>query len=285
MTEQMVQYKSEYNFGSPASMKGYPEFAAVYDRLRTSELLDYEEKVEAAKQAAEEEFREQFLATLQENMKQAQGEFKELNRALKDIAFSSEQYEFLYMPSKKYRSYYEMLMDDFNVVQGESIFSGIFHENHREVIDELFERLAIQNDNNSKALDEFTDYRTYMDYDIKIIHSDGSYSYYSKVCEEKSGGETQTPFYVTVAASFVQLYSNNIGGEAAGLVMFDEAFNNMDDERIGGVLEFLKRLPLQILIAAPPDKIQYIGPQMEETLLIMTDEKVSYVEEYYNGRV
>ena len=285
MTEQMVQYKSEYNFGSPASMKGYPEFAAVYDRLRTSELLDYEEKVEAAKQAAEEEFREQFLAKLQENMKQAQGEFKELNRALKDIAFSSEQYEFLYMPSKKYRSYYEMLMDDFNVVQGESIFSGIFHENHREVIDELFERLAIQNDNNSKALDEFTDYRTYMDYDIKIIHSDGSYSYYSKVCEEKSGGETQTPFYVTVAASFVQLYSNNIGGEAAGLVMFDEAFNNMDDERIGGVLEFLKRLPLQILIAAPPDKIQYIGPQMEETLLIMTDEKVSYVEEYYNGRV
>ena len=285
MTEQMVQYKSEYNFGAPASMKGYPEFAAVYDRLRTSELLDYEEKVEAAKQAAEEEFREQFLAKLQENMKQAQGEFKELNRALKDIAFSSEQYEFLHMPSKKYRSYYEMLMDDFNVVQGESIFSGIFHENHREVIDELFERLAIQNDNNSKTLDEFTDYRTYMDYDIKIIHSDGSYSYYSKVCEEKSGGETQTPFYVTVAASFVQLYSNNIGGEAAGLVMFDEAFNNMDDERIGGVLEFLKRLPLQILIAAPPDKIQYIGPQMEETLLIMTDEKVSYVEEYYNGRI
>ena len=285
MTEQMVQYKSEYNFGAPASMKGYPEFAVVYDRLRTSELLDYEEKVEAAKQAAEEEFREQFLAKLQENMKQAQGEFKELNRALKDIAFSSEQYEFLYMPSKKYRSYYEMLMDDFNVVQGESIFSGIFHENHREVIDELFERLAIQNDNNSKTLDEFTDYRTYMDYDIKIIHSDGSYSYYSKVCEEKSGGETQTPFYVTVAASFVQLYSNNIGGEAAGLAMFDEAFNNMDDERIGGVLEFLKRLPLQILIAAPPDKIQYIGPQMEETLLIMTDERVSYVEEYYNGRV
>ena len=54
-----------------------------------------------------------------------------------------------------------------------------------------------------------------MDYDIKIIHNDGTYSYYSKVCEEKSGGETQTPFYVTVAASFVQLYSNNIGGEAA----------------------------------------------------------------------
>ena len=85
------------------------------------------------------------------------------------------------------------------------------------------------NESSTKTLDEFTDYRTYMDYDIKIIHTDGTFSYYSKVCEEKSGGETQTPFYVTVAASFVQLYTNNIGGEAAGLVMFDEAFNNMDE--------------------------------------------------------
>ena len=218
-------------------------------------------------------------------MKQAQNEFRELNKALKGISFSNEKYEFLYMPSKKHRSYYEMIMDDFNVIQGNSIFSGVFHETHKEVIEELFERLAVNNDSNAKVLDEFTDYRTYMDYDIKIIHSDENYSYYSKVCEEKSGGETQTPFYVTVAASFVQLYNNSIGGEAAGLVMFDEAFNNMDDERIGGVLQFLKRLPLQMIIAAPPDKIQYIGSEMEETLLVMTDEKVSYVEEYYNGAV
>ena len=283
MIDCMITYKTEHDFGAAPSMAGYPEFAAVYDRLKTSELLEYEEKVQSARMAAEEEFREQFLAKLQENMKQAQGEFRELNRALKDIVFSNERYEFLFMPSRKFRSYYEMIMDDFNVVQGESIFSGVFHENHKEVIEELFERLALNNESSTKTLDEFTDYRTYMDYDIKIIHTDGTFSYYSKVCEEKSGGETQTPFYVTVAASFVQLYTNNIGGEAAGLVMFDEAFNNMDDERIGGVLEFLNRLPLQLIIAAPPDKIQYIGPSMEETLLVMTDEKVSFVEEYYHA--
>ena len=40
-----------------------------------SELLNYEEKVRKAKLSAEEEFREQFLSKLQENMKQAQGEF------------------------------------------------------------------------------------------------------------------------------------------------------------------------------------------------------------------
>ena len=285
MSNCMVEYKTAHDFGAAATLDGFPDFEAEYIKLKNSELLSYEEKVEKARQSAEEEFREQFLAKLQENMKNAQTEFKELNKALKDISFSNEKYEFLFMPSKRYRHYYEMIMDDFNAVQGESIFSGLFHENHKEVIDELFDRLALDNENSAKALDEFTDYRTYMDYDIRIIHSDDSYSLYSKVCEEKSGGETQTPFYVTVAASFVQLYRNGIGGESVGLVMFDEAFNNMDDERIGGVLEFLRRLPLQILIAAPPDKIQYISPFVEETLLVMTDEKVSFVERYYNGAV
>ncbi len=285
MEKAMVEYKTAHDFGAAPTMEGYPDFAAEYDKLKNSELLAYEEKVNSARNAAEEEFREQFLSKLQENMKIAQSEFKELNKALSDIVFSNEKYEFIFMPSRRYRQYYEMIMDDFNAMQGESIFSGLFHENHKEVIDELFEKLALDNENNVKALDEFTDYRTYMDYDIKILHNDGNYSFYSKVCEEKSGGETQTPFYVTVAASFVQLYKNNIGGEAIGLVMFDEAFNNMDDERIGGVLEFLRRLPLQIIIAAPPDKIQYISPFVEETLLVMTDEKISYAERYYNGAI
>ncbi len=285
MKELMSEYKTAHDFGAPATLEGYADFETEYLKLKNSELLQYEDKVDAAREAAEEEFREQFLSKLQENMKIAQAEFKELNKALDDIVFSNEKYEFLYMPSKRYRQYYEMIMDDFNAMQGESLFSGLFHENHKAVIEELFERLALDNDNNAKALDEFTDYRTYMDYDIRIIHSDGNYSLYSKVCEEKSGGETQTPFYVTVAASFVQLYKNNIGGEAIGLVLFDEAFNNMDDERIGGVLEFLRRLPLQILIAAPPDKIQYISPFVEETLLMMTDEKTSFAERYINGAV
>jgi len=285
MKEAMTEYKTAHDFGAAASMEGYPDFETEFVKLKDSELLQYEEKVESARQAAEEEFREQFLSKLQENMKTAQSEFKNLNQALQDILFSNERYEFLHMPSKKYRQYYEMIMDDFNATQGESIFSGIFHETHKAVIEELFERLALDNDNTAKALDEFTDYRTYMDYDIRIWHSDNNYSLYSKVCEEKSGGETQTPFYVTVAASFVQLYRNNIGGEAVGLVMFDEAFNNMDDERIGGVLQFLRKLPLQILIAAPPDKIQYISPAVEETLLVMTDEKVSFVERYINGSI
>ena len=45
----------------------------------------------------------------------------------------------------------------------------------------------------------------------------------------------------------------------------------------------MRRLPLQLIIAAPPDKIQYIGPSMDEIMLVMTDQKRSYVEEYHNA--
>ena len=103
---------------------------------------------------------------------------------------------------------------------------------------------------------------------------------YSKVSQEKSGGETQTPFYITVAASFIQLYKNSIGGDAVGLIMMDEAFNNMDDDRMSGVLEFLTNANLQVVVAAPPDKIQYIGPYMDKILLALQTGKNSFIETY-----
>lgn len=276
----MRAYKTAHDFGAADSRAGYPEFLAEYEKLKNSQLLSYEEKVYQARQAAEQEFREQFLSRLQENIKQAQGEFRELNRSLKEIHFSRERYEFQFEPSRRLKKYYQMIMDDFNVLQGESIFSGLFRENHREAIEELFEKLALEDDNSSKALEEYTDYRTYMDYDIKITADDGSYMFYSKVSQEKSGGETQTPFYITVAASFMQLYRNSIGGSSIGLVMFDEAFNNMDDERIAGVLEFMTHSNLQVVIAAPPDKIQYIGPAVRKVLLVLQDGQASYVEDF-----
>lgn len=280
MTGAMRAYKIAHDFGAAESLAGFPEYLAEYEKLKNSQLLEYEDKVYQARKAAEEEFREQFLSKLQENIKQAQGEFKELNRALKEIHFSREQYEFLYEPSGRLKKFYQMIMSDFNVMQGASIFSGIFNETHKEVIDELFEKLTVDDEASSKTLEEYTDYRTYMDYDIKISNDDGGFMLYSKVSQEKSGGETQTPFYITIAASFMQLYRNSIGGDSIGLVMMDEAFNNMDDERIAGVLSFMSGSNLQMIIAAPPDKIQYIGPSMKKVLLVLQEDRISYVEDF-----
>lgn len=280
MAQLMRRYKADHDFGAADSLAGYPEFAAEYDRLRNSRLLEYEEKVAKARESAEEEFREQFLSRLQENIKAAQKEFRQLNQSLGRIHFGHEHYEFLYGACRKQKKYYDMIMDDFNVLEGESIFSGMFELNHREVIEELFEKLALDDEDSAATLQTYTDYRTYMDYDLKITSDDGSYMLYSKVSREKSGGETQTPFYITIAASFMQMYGSSIGGDSVGIVMMDEAFNNMDDERMSGVLSFMKHSNLQLIIAAPPDRIQYIGPAMDKIQLIMQDGNASYAEDF-----
>lgn len=286
LKDKQYKYKSEHDFGAEATFEGAKFFIEELTKLKDSEVLSYEEKVYSAKKSAEIEFKEQFLSKLQENIKKAQGEFKHLNKALRDIKFGSEAYEFKYSESKRFGKYYKMIMDDFNIVEGYSLLSGQFNDRHKEVIEELFEKLTLDEENSTKTLEEFTDYRTYMDYDIHIDHGDGTVSYYSKVCKEKSGGETQTPFYVTIAASFIQLYSQGINGEAIGLILFDEAFDKMDDERSAGVLEFLKKLKsLQLIMAAPPEKIQYIAPFVESTLLVLKQDNVSYVEVYSHEEV
>ena len=50
---------------------------------------------------------------------------------------------------------------------------------------------------------------------IVIIQNEfGETMLYSKVFREKSGGETQVPFYVAIIASFVRIYTqNNISQE------------------------------------------------------------------------
>ncbi|MDO4804680.1 MAG: SbcC/MukB-like Walker B domain-containing protein [Lachnospiraceae bacterium] len=280
MVNLMRAYKAAHDFGAPESLAGYPDFLAEYEKLKNSQLLEFEDKVYRARNAAEEEFREQFLSRLQENIRQAQNEFKDLNKSLKDIHFAREQYEFQYFPKKEHKKYYSMIMDDFNVMEGNSIFSGTFNETHREVIEELFEKLTLDDEASSRTLQEYTDYRTYMDYDIRITSDDGSYMFYSKVSREKSGGETQTPFYITIAASFMQLYKGGIGGDSVGLIMMDEAFNNMDDARIDGVLSFISKSNLQLIVSAPPEKIQYIAPSVDQVLLVLKDGECSYVEDF-----
>ena len=285
MIRAMQAYKSAHDFGAADSLLGYPEFAAEYDKLKNSKLLEYEDKVYRARNAAEEEFREQFLAKLQENIRQARMDFRELNRALSEISFAREQYEFLYEPKSSMKKFYTMIMDDRNIGGGDSIFGTVFMNEHREVIDELFNKLTLNDDDETdKLLEQYTDYRTYMDYDIKIILPDGNYMLYSKVSAEKSGGETQSPFYITVAASFIQMYKSSVGGDPVGLMMMDEAFNNMDDERMGSVLEFMTNpeLHLQLIIAAPPGKIQDIGKYTDKVLLAMPEGKYSFIEDFTN---
>jgi uncharacterized protein YPO0396 len=51
--------------------------------------------------------------------------------------------------------------------------------------------------------------------------------------------------------------------------MFDEAFNRMDDERIGKILKFYRDLNIQIISSVPTEKIEAIAPHMDRINLVV----------------
>ena len=70
-------------------------------------------------------------------------------------------------------------------------------------------------------------------YDIRIHYPNGDRALLSQINAKKSGGETTTPFYVAMAASFAQAYRLNQprASDTIRLAMFDEAFSKMDTAR------------------------------------------------------
>ena len=102
-----------------------------------------------------------------------------------------------------------------------------------------------------------------MSYDIKISNKRGDVTYFSKINKEKSGGETQTPFYIVMASCFDELMNKDGKVESTCQVVFDEAFNNMDESRIKSLMEFYKNLNIQVLIVVPSNRIAPISPYMD----------------------
>ena len=100
---------------------------------------------------------------------------------------------------------------------------------------------------------------------------------FSDIYGEKSGSETQVPYYVAIAASFYQLYRY---GNSVRLMLLDEAFDKMDDERIGSMLDFFNSLDLQVIMATPPAKIETIGEKVDTVLTAIRVGANSIVEEY-----
>ena len=68
-----------------------------------------------------------------------------------------------------------------------NLLSETLSESQRRIMDDLFIKLSsVENDQETEQmLMEYTDYRNYLDYDIKIKYASGDYAYFSKVNKEK----------------------------------------------------------------------------------------------------
>lgn len=240
------------------------------------EIVRYEEKLKSAREDCEQIFRSDFLSKMKENIESAKNEFRSLNRALDSIYYGDDSYRFKISFDKRKEGLYHMITSE-NNQEGMNLWSNEFEAEYREEMADLFAKLMTRDDNGEKIVEEYTDYRSYLDYDIEIHKKDGSVQRFSDIYGEKSGSETQVPYYVAIAASFYQLYRY---GNSVRLMLLDEAFDKMDDERIQSMMDFFNGLDLQVILATPPAKIEVIGEKVGTILTAIRVGQNSIVEEY-----
>ena len=272
---QMI-YCSKYDCDLGSGYEQIDEYINENHKLVSSDIIKYEEDLNRAKENCELEFRESFLARLKENIENAKLEFRNLNLALKGIYYGEDSYKFEITHNKKKESIYQMITSKNNEA-GFNLWSNAFDVEYKEEMEDLFAKLTAYDDKGEKVLAEYTDYRCYLDYDIIVEKKDGTVQRFSKIYGEKSGGETQTPYYVAIAASFVQLYRL---GDTIRIIMLDEAFDKMDDNRISAMMDFFNSQNLQIILATPPAKIEVIGEKVDTILIAMREGTTSIIEEY-----
>lgn len=257
-------------------MEGIREYIDAKVQLESVELVRFEEQLKKAKEDCEEVFKSDFLAKMKENIHNARNEFKSLNKALQNIYYGEDSYHFLITFDKKKESLYKMIVSE-NNHEGYNLWSQVFEEEYKEEMEELFDKLVTKDDMGEKVIEEYTDYRSYLDYDIEIHKKNGTMQRFSDIYGEKSGSETQVPYYVAIAASFYQLYRL---GNSVRIMLLDEAFDKMDDERIGSMMDFFNSLDLQVIMATPPAKIEIIGEKVSTILTAIRVGTRSIVEEY-----
>lgn len=246
-----------------------------FSDLSKHDLILCEEKLEDARNDCEVEFRENFLAKMHENIDTAKDIFSGLNKSLKDIKYGQDSYRFLLKPNQYKEGLYEMITSDINI-GGLTLFSSLFEEKYHEEMEDLFSKLTESDTLGDSILQEYTDYRGYLDYDIEVI-SNGKSQLFSKIYGEKSGGETQTPYYVAIAASFAQMYSL---GDSIRIMMLDEAFDKMDDDRIASMMKFFKEQNFQVILATPPAKMEIIGEYVDDIFVVYREGYNSFIEAY-----
>jgi uncharacterized protein YPO0396 len=263
------EFNIEYSFNSSISSEENEEYDALLYDIEHLNIPEYQQKVEMALKESEEEFKTHFLLRMREAIQMARKEFDQLNYALRHFPFSEDKYHFEVSASETYKKFYEAIMDPMLAEKG-SLFD-IQYDDRSEVLHHLFE-LLVRGD--AGDIEEFTDYRRYLDFDIIVKTRDSRYRF-SQVLKEKSGGETQTPFYIAILASFHHLYAS---GKTMRLVVFDEAFNKMDEQRIQTSLRLIKQMKLQLIAAVPDEKMQHMAPEVTTTLIVSNHNYECFVD-------
>ena len=212
-------------------------------------------------------------------------QFRELNKVMEQLTYGEEVYRFELEPSRdpQLAAFYQVIVDKGNqqMTDGDSLdnLAATADPVYERQVDALMEKIMADVDENTRArqegrtaagatLSDYVDYRTYLDYDIKVTNQvTGQQAYLSRVSRDSSGGENQAPFYVAICASLLQIYQKS--ENSIRLVLLDEAFSKMTSDRIRPMMELFRRLQLQVLLISTVEKSTAIQPYCDITYSIV----------------
>lgn len=269
----------------------FEEYAALIRKkkgfLVDTRLADYRDKSGRALQAAQEAFRSKFVSRLIHRLNIVRDLIHQLNKSLERTSFhGDETYKFHSNANPEFehiiRFAEEVSKSGFTEIGGLSILENDPDSPHRKALDDISRALQ-----DPREAERLQDYRNYLVFRVDILNKDGKViGSLDHRIKKGSGGENQTPFYVAIGSSLSAAYRirQGIDGKAYGgmnLVIFDEAFSKLSLNTCQQCANFLSRINLQMLVAAPDEKSSTMAAIMDQLIWVSREGGVVDVSCYY----
>ena len=279
------EYNERYVCDYPLGLAGVEQYRAQHESLVRIDLERYAARLEQAQRDCKDRFRKDILFRMKDDIFNARRQFRELNKVMEQLTYGEEVYRFELEPSRdpQLAAFYQVIVDKGNqqMTDTDSLdnLAATADPVYERQVDELMEKIMADVDENTRArqegrrpenvtLSDYVDYRTYLDYDIKVTNTvSGQQASLSRVSRDSSGGENQAPFYVAICASLLQIYQKS--ENSIRLVLLDEAFSKMTSDRIRPMMELFRRLQLQVLLISTVEKSTAIQPYCDITYSIV----------------
>lgn len=276
--------RNRYIFAYPAGpFNGAETSNEAYEKLLEKYLTDfepaYEEEFEKKCASIYKSLRENVIATIHGDIKAAKRHAYEINRLLRETNFSDSTYQIKIEPARNENGqFFDMLMaeelDSKNLdnagFDGQISFGeDAFYQKYEQKIKLLTDKFMPPKDEDEhlraqkrKEMEQYADYRNYLSFSMfeQVTDENGTVireNFVDDMAGRDSGGEGQNPKYVALLAGFAMLYMQQSKRDSKiKLVLLDEAFSKMDQERSAVCLKYARKMDLQLIVCVPDERLQ-----------------------------
>lgn len=257
---------------------GYiPFYRDEYRNIANIKIEEAHNKLEEQGKRLESAFMNDFVAEINETIQAAKDEIEGINRELKKIPFGNDTYRFV-MTEKADRSVFFRICKKLEEYMNSPEVYMNSARDDEEMEHDIQEFMSVILEEEDET--EYTDYRKYFTYDMKILSRQGSQEIEADLSKKQgsaSNGEKQTPYFIILAASLLQYYPKQVC--CARLAFIDEAFSALSRERIEQMVKYFEENQFQVFYAAPPEKISSIGAFIESTVSLVTSGRYTHAVE------